>query len=202
MSGNSIHDRADLARQKRGGTVLGAQDYEAALGDAVAKKDVSALEALGIDSTRDGDKLGEFASRLDHGRSLFFGKARCNQCHSGDNFTDNQFHNLGVGVTAGVMAPDGQGRFARLPTGHKNPELMGAFKTPTLRGLLGTAPYMRDGSEPTLESVINFYNKGGNANEFLDARMRDLDREKAFEVSRRRDRPHEPPGRPPAMPRL
>jgi hypothetical protein len=55
---------------------------------------------------------------------------------------------------------------------------------PTLRGLLGTAPYMRDGSESTLESVINFYNKGGNANEFLDAKMRDLDREKAFEVSR------------------
>jgi cytochrome c peroxidase len=193
LSGNSIHDRADLARQKRGGTVLGAQDYEAALGDAVAKKDVSALEALGIDSTRDGDKLGEWASRLDHGRSLFFGKARCNQCHTGDNFTDNQFHNLGVGVKGGVMALDGQGRFTRLPTGHKNPELMGAFKTPTLRGLLGTAPYMHDGSEPTLESVIDFYHKGGSANEFLDARMRDLDREKTFEVSRIQKTPFEDP---------
>jgi cytochrome c peroxidase len=71
--------------------------------------------------------------------------------------------------------------------------LIGAFKTPTLRGLLGTAPYMHDGSEPTLESVINFYNKGGNANEFLDAKMRDLDREKAFEVSRIQRTPFEGP---------
>ena len=193
LSGNSIHDRADLARQRRGGTALEAQDYDVVLREAAARKDLSALAALGIDPTTEKHKLNEWARRLDHGRSLFFGKAQCNLCHSGDNFTDNQFHNLGVGVKAGLVASDGQGRFARLPTGHKNPELIGAFKTPTLRGLLGTAPFMHDGSEPTLESVINFYNKGGNANEFLDAKMRDLDREKAFEVSRIQRTPFEGP---------
>jgi cytochrome c peroxidase len=193
LSGNSIHDRADLARQRRGGTALEAQDYDVVLREAAARKDLSALAALGIDPTTDKHKLNEWARRLDDGRSLFFGKAQCNLCHSGDNFTDNQFHNLGVGVKAGVVASDGQGRFARLPTGHKNPELIGAFKTPTLRGLLGTAPFMHDGSEPTLESVINFYNNGGNANEFLNAKMRDLDREKAFEVSRIQRTPFEGP---------
>ncbi len=115
------------------------------------------------------------AQSLNDGRALFFGKARCNSCHVGDNFTDNQFHNLGVGVKDGQLPADTLGRFATLPTGHKNPELIGAFKTPTLRHLLGTAPYMHNGSERTLEEVVEFYDRGGNANEFLDpedARLR------------------------------
>jgi cytochrome c peroxidase len=52
---------------------------------------------------------------------------------------------------------------------------MGSFKTPTLRGLLDTGPYMHDGSEATLEDVIEFYNQGGIANPFLDPLMRNLE---------------------------
>jgi cytochrome c peroxidase len=183
LCGNSIHDRAELESQKRGSTIPEARDYEVAMRDAIARKDIAALTAVGVDLSTDSHTLREWARRLDQGRSLFFGKARCYQCHTGDNLTDNQFHNLGVGIAGGGIASGGEGRFARLPTGHKNTELMGAFKTPTLRGLLGTAPYMHDGSETTLEDVIEFYQKGGNANEFLDAKMRDLDREKAFELT-------------------
>jgi cytochrome c peroxidase len=49
-----------------------------------------------------------------------------------------------------------------------------------LRGLLSTGPYMHDGSEKTLEQVVDFYDKGGNANEFLDVRMRDIPAEQAY----------------------
>jgi cytochrome c peroxidase len=150
LCGNSIHDRAELESQRRGPRVPEAQDYEAAMREAIARKDISALTAVGVDLSTASHTLRERARQLDRGRSLFFGKARCNQCHTGDNFTDNQFHNLGVGIAGGGIASGGEGRFARLPTGHKKPELMGAFKTPTLRGLLGTPPYMHDGSEGTL----------------------------------------------------
>jgi cytochrome c peroxidase len=114
---------------------------------------------------------------------VFFGKARCNSCHAGDNYTDNQFHNLGVGVTDGQLPANALGRYGAQPLGAKDPALAGAFKTPTLRHLLGTAPYMHNGSEATLDKVVDFYDKGGNANEFLDPKMRDYDAEKAYLVS-------------------
>jgi cytochrome c peroxidase len=169
LSGNSIHDRADVAMRKRvdaedtGKYDLSAKDYEAVLKAAFAAKDVAALEPLGLTGPA---KVSAVAKAIDRGRAVFFGKARCNSCHAGDNFTDNQFHNLGA-----------------LPTGAKDPALVGAFKTPTLRHLLGTAPYMHDGGEESLVKVIDFYDKGGNANEFLDPKMRDYDAEKAYLLS-------------------
>src|SRR5262249_52991539 len=72
------------------------------------------------------------------------------------------------------------GRFGAQATGAKDPDQFGAFKTPTLRGLLSTAPYMHDGSEKTLEAVVEFYVRGGNANEFLDVKMRDIPAEQAW----------------------
>lgn len=199
FSGNSVHDRAELAMRKRvdeeetGKYVLQPKDYETVLKDAISKKDLPALEALGLGLATDAGKVSEVARRINQGRELFFGKARCNGCHVGDNFTDNLFHNLGVGTRDGVLPPDALGRFARLPTGHKNAELAGAFKTPTLRGLLGTAPYMHDASLTTLEQVVDFYDRGGNINEFLDVKLRDYEAEKAFELSRRNGTPHRGP---------
>jgi cytochrome c peroxidase len=175
LSGNSIYDRAERAGRIRGQSGADAQDYETVLREAMTKGDLPALKALNLKPKDSVDTLASVAAQIHEGRVLFFGKARCNLCHTGDNFTDNQFHNLGVGVKDGRLLPEGLGRFASLPTGHKNVALMGSFKTPTLRGLLDTGPYMHDGSEATLEDVIEFYNRGGIANPFLDPLMRKLE---------------------------
>lgn len=191
LNGNSIHDRADLAMKIRvaeeGSTnvKLLPQDYEGVLKEAQAKKDTVALEALGLDAKTGAAKLKDVAAKLKQGRDLFFGKARCTLCHVGDNFTDGQFHNLGVGAKEGIIPAGHLGRYGALPLGHKDAAAVGAFKTPHLRGLLGTAPYMHDGSDDTLEKVIDFYDRGGNANEYLDPKMRDLEAERAYVLSKR-----------------
>jgi len=199
LSGNSIHDRAELAMRQRaedegtGKFEFKAKDFETVLKAAFDARDAAALTALGLDAEKDAAKVPAVAKSLNNGRALFFGKARCNSCHVGDNFTDYQFHNLGVGVKDGQLPADTLGRFAILPTGHKNPELIGAFKTPTLRHLLGTAPYMHNGSERTLEEVVEFYDRGGNAHEFLDPKMRDYEAEKAYELNRLQKTPYQGP---------
>jgi cytochrome c peroxidase len=91
------------------------------------------------------------------GLTLFRGKARCTKCHSGFNFTEEKFHNLGIGMDK--PNPD-LGRFEVT----KNPADKGAFKTPTLREIAHTGPYMHDGRFGTLEEVVSFYNKGGIKN--------------------------------------
>lgn len=95
------------------------------------------------------------------GLVLFREKARCTKCHSGFNFTDEKFHNLGIGWD--TATPD-LGRY--LVT--KDKEEIGAFKTPTLREISRTAPYMHDGRFGTLNEVVEFYNKGGIKNPFQD----------------------------------
>jgi cytochrome c peroxidase len=196
LSGNALHDRAEVAMRARvedegtGKYEIKAKDYEMVLTEAFAAKDEPTLVALGLNVEKDRQKAGDIAKSINNGRALFFGKARCNSCHVGDNFTDNLFHNLGVGVKEGQLPENALGRFATLPTGHKSSELIGAFKTPTLRHLLGTAPYMHNGSERTLEEVVDFYDRGGNANEFLDAKMRDYDAEKAFLLSQQNHTPY------------
>jgi cytochrome c peroxidase len=186
LVGNAIHDRAEVAMRLRvseeGGTKFeaAAADYEKVLKEAVAARDTAALSALKFDPARDMGRLGDLAKSLANGRVLFFGKARCSTCHVGDNFTDNNFHNLGVGARDGKLPKGGQGRFGAQMTGHKSYDMMGAFKTPMLRGLLSTDPYMHDGSEKTLEEVVEFYNRGGNANPFLDGKLRDQAAEKAY----------------------
>ncbi|ALA57284.1 Cytochrome c peroxidase [Nitrospira moscoviensis] len=102
------------------------------------------------------------------GMALFKGKARCILCHNGPNFTDNQFHNLGV-PQAGPLKED-LGRFLVSRREHDK----GAFKTPTLRSIVETAPYMHDGVFKTLEEVIEFKNTGGRANPNLSPLMKPL----------------------------
>jgi cytochrome c peroxidase len=93
---------------------------------------------------------------------VFFGKGRCGSCHAGPNLTDESFHNTGVSFRDGRMLDPG--RFAVT----RNIADRGAFKTPTLREVVRTAPYMHDGSESTLEGVVEYYDRGGNANPDLD----------------------------------
>jgi cytochrome c peroxidase len=99
-------------------------------------------------------------------------KGNCASCHAiADHsalFTDNQFHNIGVGVRNGV--PTDLGRY---DVTHKDHD-RGAFKTPSLRNIADTPPYMHDGSLDTLEEVIDFHAAGGNANPWLDSRIRKL----------------------------
>ena len=101
------------------------------------------------------------------GMAVFFGKGRCDQCHEGINFTTNAYHNIGVGTDR--PEPD-EGRYIVT----KNPADWGAFKTPTLREVARTAPYMHDGSLATLEEVVDVYDKGGIPNKNLDKSLRKL----------------------------
>jgi cytochrome c peroxidase len=101
---------------------------------------------------------------------FFFGKAACNQCHLGQNFTDNSFHNLGVGYDPVAGTFKDQGRYD--VTGEEKDR--GAFKTPTIRDVTKHPPYMHDGSLKTLREVVEFYNRGGTKNPQLDAKMKPL----------------------------
>lgn len=102
------------------------------------------------------------------GLQLFRGKGNCATCHVGPNFTDEAFHNTGVTAAAGRVVDDG--RFG--VSGRE--EDRGAFKTPTLRDVARSAPYMHDGSMATLEEVVDFYDGGGRPNAGLDGEIRRL----------------------------
>ncbi|MES1260425.1 MAG: cytochrome c peroxidase [Acidobacteriota bacterium] len=146
-----------------------------------------------------GDEKALSASER-RGWSLFNGKGRCMSCHGFNAtqpfFTDNRFHNIGIAahkadfvdlaVKARRLVDTGNlqqidelalqtdmselGRF--LVT--KNYSDIGGFRTSGLRDIALTAPYMHDGSLPTLWDVIDHYNKGGIQNPFLDGGMQRL----------------------------
>ncbi len=101
---------------------------------------------------------------------LFFGKANCSACHVGANFTDNAFHNIGVGMDVAEGVEPDWGRYTESELEGDR----GSFKTPTLREIARTGPYMHDGSIATLEGVIDHYNKGGVANQWLDEELFEL----------------------------
>ena len=124
---------------------------------------------LSGDSPYDRFVNGDHAALSDEqqrGLQIFRGKGNCTACHLGPNFTDEQFHNTGVAWREGRLADEG--RFAI----SKRPHDRGAFKTPTLREIARTAPYMHDGSLATLGDVIDFYSEGGRPNPFLDSDIR------------------------------
>ncbi len=100
-----------------------------------------------------------------HGLWLYESKGLCWKCHSGQNFTDEGFHNTGVSWGGSDL-----GRYGVT----KNESDRGQFKTPTLRGIALRAPYMHDGSVPTLEAVIEFYSRGGLKNPHLDPVIKPL----------------------------
>ena len=98
------------------------------------------------------------------GLRLFRWKAGCSSCHVGPNLTDERFHHTG----AGKSYDDG-----RYVVTHRE-EDRGAFKTPSLREVARTPPYMHDGSMRTLEEVIDFYDDGGKPGPALDPEIRKL----------------------------
>lgn len=109
--------------------------------------------------------MSESAKR---GMELFFGeRVNCAACHVGANLADEKYHNLGVGMDA--KEPD-VGRYEVT----KDPKDWGAFKTPTIRNVEYSAPYMHDGSQKTLMEVVEHYNKGGTPNKNLSDKMKPL----------------------------
>jgi len=99
------------------------------------------------------------------GFELFTGKAGCANCHSGWNFTDNQFHDIG-------LYSDDIGRGAVEP---ENPRARYAFKTPSLRNISYRAPYMHDGLMADLDVVIDHFANGGIQRPSLSPLMHPVD---------------------------
>ena len=136
--------------------------------------------------TAGSDKKALSAAQV-RGLALFLSptKGNCAACHtirpSYALFTDGKFHNIGEGAgDAGDSASDnsttgdGAGEFkdvGRFHQTHKASDT-GAFKTPTLRNVALTAPYMHDGKLKTLQAVVDFYAGGGNSNPYLDPQIR------------------------------
>ncbi|RMD70071.1 MAG: cytochrome-c peroxidase, partial [Gammaproteobacteria bacterium] len=135
------------------------------------------------------------------GLKVFRTKGRCVDCHTIEQtqalFTDNDFHNLGVGfrriearlfdiaqrfreakekgipIDESVLKSQELSELGRFAVTLRTSDI-GRFKTPNLRNVAVTAPYMHDGSQKTLEEVIDFYDKGGEANPLLDGGIRPL----------------------------
>lgn len=101
-------------------------------------------------------------------------RGNCAVCHTIEEkyalFTDNKFHNIGMGADLQGQFTD-SGRYSQT----KNDAEMGAFKTPTLRNIAQTAPYMHDGTLLDLKAVIDHYIGGGNSNPHLDKQIHVLD---------------------------
>jgi cytochrome c peroxidase len=110
------------------------------------------------------------SDQVKQGHELFFGAARCRQCHAGNNFTDTKFHNLGIGWDSLTRQFSDEGRFVVTKAAADR----GAFKTPALRDVTRHPPYMHDGSVATLREVVALYNRGGTKNPHLDVKLEPL----------------------------
>jgi len=137
-----------------------------------------------VDRLRRGDPEldGDFSAEALRGLQLFTGRGNCRLCHSGPNFSDGEFHAIGVPTSDG-LPPRDSGRFngvkrllndrfnavgpfsddlvgprgERVRTLAKGPENWGWFRTPSLRDVARTAPYGHAGQFATLEEFVRFY---------------------------------------------
>lgn len=147
-----------------------AKQFQAVFGEPVnaenLAKAIAAFErtVLSGNAPYDRFKAGQadaLSTQAQAGMKLFFGKANCSGCHVGANFTDNGFHNVGVSIDK--AEPDVGREAISKVAGDR-----GSFKTPSLREIAKTAPYMHDGSLATLEDLVEYYNKGATPNAHLD----------------------------------
>lgn len=132
-------------------------------------KQLSAEELSAYEYLRAGAAADPMSAAALRGEELFFSdRTGCSWCHSGPNLTDESFHNLGAGMDQ--PEPD-WGRYGIT----KRDRDRGAFKTPTLRNVANTPPYMHNGQFKTLDQVVRWLVKGGYPNEHLSAELRPLD---------------------------
>lgn len=137
--------------------VFGTDVTDKGIAQAIAAFERTVLSG---DAPYDKFKAGDKAALSDaaqRGRKLFFGKANCSACHTGPNFSDNAFHNIGYD-----SEDPGRAAISKLKGD------TGAMKTPTLRDIAKSAPYFHIGEVKTLEEVVAHYNKGGNNNAYQD----------------------------------
>jgi len=174
------------------------------LGQAIASYERVLVAAdAPFDRWRYGGGRDAVPPEVHRGFALFTGKAGCSRCHRVGRrealFTDNELHNTGVGfrasmagaapegpvqlapglsvrLEAATLAAVGEGKAADLGRYEitQDPADRWKYRTPTLRNVALTAPYMHDGSVATLRAVIEFYNRGGAANENLDPAIQPL----------------------------
>jgi len=167
-----IHNPIEMAEThenvvKKLSQIKGYQaQFQAAFGSGVSIQGIgeaiAAYERTVISTNSAFDKyiLGDAKAMDDsakRGMTIFKGKGRCIACHNGSNFTDNRFHNTGVPQVGPLKEDLGRYNVTFLEKDKR------AFKTPTLRSVIESAPYMHDGAFKTLEEVVDFYDKGGNA---------------------------------------
>ncbi len=153
------------------------------------------------DSAYDKFKAGDqtaMSVEAQRGLTIYEGKGNCAACHDGPNLTDWQFHNIGVDSAD-------KGRGAKMKTEDEKAEFRGAFKTPGLRNVALTAPYMHNGSIGTLEGVVEFYDRGGDRKDNLSPSIKPLgltDREKWDLIAFLNGLTHTVEVKPPSIPGL
>jgi cytochrome c peroxidase len=150
-------------------TVFGGGATAARVAQALAAYERTIVSrATPFDRYLRGEKQALAAPAL-RGMQLFYSQARCALCHKGPNFTDDDFHNIGI-------VDDGQPDPGRRSVTGKQAD-QGKFKTPALREVARTAPYMHNGRFKTLLEVVQHYNFGGvtdQANDYRDGLLRVL----------------------------
>ncbi len=174
------------------------------LGQAIASYERSLNSAdSAFDQWFFGKKAAVVNDTVQRGYQLFVGKANCSACHTLDEnfalFTDNQLHNTGIGyresmqkepetqkiqVAPGVFIDVDRQDLSTITEAKANdlgryeitqdPQDRWKYKTPSLRNIALTAPYMHNGSLSNLDEVIRFYNQGGAVNENLDPLIQPL----------------------------
>jgi cytochrome c peroxidase len=153
------------ARQFRAVYGAGASPERVAAAIAAFERTIEPARDSPFDRFRRGDApLPAPAAR---GLVLFTGKARCVLCHPGSDFTDNIFHNVGE---RRVPGDDDPGRYAVAPVDYA----FRAFKTPSLRDVALTPPYLHDGSIPDLRAAVDFYDRAGDEEDGRDRLLRPL----------------------------
>jgi cytochrome c peroxidase len=168
----------------------------ASMGKAIAAYErrlvSTAFQPSAFDRLLAGDDTAMTAAAI-RGARLYIGKAACDECHRGPMFADQKFHNIGVPQTGEHAFETDLGRYQGIPTVKtslftragafsdafddsqlrslaQRPADIGAFKTPTLRNVARTGPYMHDGVYATLGEVIDHYNRGGGMGDFSGTR--------------------------------
>ncbi len=149
-----------------------------ATGDRIVKALATFVRTIHAGDTRYDRDATNARSEAAQGFKVFSEVAECTLCHLPPVFSDTLFHNVGVGSQA--EKPDrGRGGFLsdaaqkdKQPVPPETEKLMGAFKTPTMRGIALSGPYFHDGSVKTLEEVVDQIVKGGIPNKNLDEKMK------------------------------